>query len=122
MSDKSLLEMLSRLLAGMIEFMDPDEDEPESNHDCGYTQADVDRCAEIVDAYLRTMNGISQPDQSEILRLVQLTVEQLNTLNESCDGCLIETDQREVLCALILAAAKDAGLESDDDVTEQWRE
>lgn len=106
----------------MIEFMAPDEDEPESNHDCGYTQADVDRCAEIVDAYLRTVNGISQPDQSEILRLVQHTVERLNTLNESCDGCLIETDQREDLCALILAAAKDAGLESDDDVTEQWRE
>ncbi len=52
---------------------------------------------------------------------VQHTIEQLNALNESCDGCLIETDQREELCLLILAAAKDAGLESDDDVTEQWR-
>ena len=122
MSNETLLEIRSRLLTGMIDFMAPDEDAPESTDDCGYSLADVDRCAGIVDAYLRTLSEYSNADQSKILQLVQHTVEQLNTLNDSCDGCLIETDQREDLCALVLAAAKDAGLESDDDVTEQWRE
>jgi hypothetical protein len=39
------------------------------------------------------------------------------------DGCFIETDQREQLCPLIIAAAKRAGLVSDvNDITEGWRE
>lgn len=122
MVDKTLLELRSRLLAGMVEFMELDADQPESRHDCGYSQADVDKCGEIVDSYLRTISEISNADQVEILGLVQHTVEQLNALNDSCDGCLIETDQREDLCELILAAAEDAGLESREDVTEQWRE
>ena len=122
MSDKTILEIRRRLLDSMIDYMEIDEDASESDHDCGYTPADVDRCAGIVDAYLSTLAGNSNADQSEILRTVQYTVEQLNKLNDACNGCLIETDQREDLCALILAAAKDAGLKSEDDVTEEWRE
>jgi hypothetical protein len=46
----------------------------------------------------------------------------LNELNDRCDGCLIETDQREQLCDILIAAAKNAGLDSDEDITEAWRE
>ncbi len=122
MSVNPLLEIRRRLLEDMINFMKADEDAPEINHDCGYTHADVERCAGIIDAYLMALNSISNADQPEILRLVHQIVDRLNSLNDACDGCLIETDQREDLCALILTAAKNAGLESDDDITEQWRE
>jgi hypothetical protein len=46
----------------------------------------------------------------------------LNELNDRCDGCLIETDQREQLCDILIAAAKNAGLDSDEDITQAWRE
>ncbi len=46
----------------------------------------------------------------------------LNGLNEESGGGLIETDQREGLCQLILVAALHAGLKTDEDVTEEWRE
>ena len=47
----------------------------------------------------------------------------LNALNEDCGGNLIETGEREALCDLIERAAREAGLpESDEDITEAWRE
>jgi hypothetical protein len=46
----------------------------------------------------------------------------LNGLNEQGEFSLIETDQREALCQLILTAATRAGLDTDEDVTEEWRE
>lgn len=122
MADHTLLNIRKRLLDSMIDFMEPDEELYDPDHDCGYSRADVDRCAVIIDAYLKSVVTTSASGETEILRAVRRTVEELNALNDSCDGCLIETDQREDLCALILAAAKNAGLESDDDVTEQWRE
>jgi hypothetical protein len=106
----------------MVEFMKSDEEEPDPDYDCGYTQSDVDNCTEIVDAFLDSVAEKHALDEATILRAIQSTVEKLNMLNESCDGCLIETDQREDLCELILTAAKRGGLETDEDVTEQWRE
>jgi hypothetical protein len=44
-------------------------------------------------------------------------------MGSTSDGLLIETDQREQLCELIIAAAQRAGLVSDVyDITEEWRE
>ncbi len=58
----------------------------------------------------------------QILAAAKQAVLNLNALNKECGGRLIETDQREDLCELILVAAKLAGLESDEDITEEWRE
>jgi hypothetical protein len=44
-------------------------------------------------------------------------------LNEQCDGSMIETDQREQLCELLITAASNAGLVSTQyDITEKWRD
>ena len=57
------------------------------------------------------------------MKAVNAAVVKLNTLNDRCDGVLIETDQHEQLCALIIAAAQRAGLVSEEyDITAEWRE
>ncbi len=122
MVDEMLTQIRQRLLQGMIEFMEPDEGEPDPDYDCGYTQADIDTCCKIIDAYVQSVQDIEHSNQATILDAIQTTVSSLNELNDTCDGCLIETDQREDLCELILTSAKNAGLETDDDVTEQWRD
>ncbi len=57
------------------------------------------------------------------MKCVQKVVQALNTLNEKCDYCLIETDQREYLVPFIEEAAVTAGLTiPKNDITEEWRE
>jgi hypothetical protein len=87
-----------------------------------YTQADIDSCAKIVDAYLARIGTAKSLSDKEIRKMVQDVVLALNALNEGCRHKLIETDQREYLCELILIAAQRAGLETDDDITEEWRD
>lgn len=92
------------------------------NFNAGYSQVDVDECGRILDAFLELLET---PDQSNdsILKAVEDAVVKLNKLNKRCRGRLIETSQREQICALIIAAAKRAGLVSSIyDITEPWRE
>lgn len=112
------------LIEGMADYLLEEEDEEGEPFDAGYTKADIDRCAAIVDHYLETLARIQGADKSAaIMDAVKDTVLELNTLNDNCDGNLIEADQREVLCELIITAAQEAGLETDVyDITEEWRE
>lgn len=87
-----------------------------------YGDEDIERCAAIVDAYLAAVGGGAKLSEQEILAHVEKAVLDLNELNDKCGGALIETDQREYLCELILRAARDAGLDTDEDITEEWRE
>ncbi|HZR35532.1 MAG TPA: hypothetical protein VFA75_09170 [Nevskia sp.] len=119
-----VLSLKEDLLESMTGFMrgEDEEDEGGSGFEAGYTQDDIDRCAAIIDHFLITLSKTGG-DGDAILEAVKDTVLELNTLNDNCDGSLIETDQRETLCELINTAAQDAGLETDlDDVTEEWRE
>jgi hypothetical protein len=127
---RDILRLRKAALDGMVSYMrygaaeseiDPDFDPA---FDAGYTQADIDRCAKIIDAFLATLEGVPRGEKNDpILKAVKAVVVKLNKLNARCDGLLIETDQREQLCALIITAAKRAGLVSSvDDITEQWRE
>jgi hypothetical protein len=114
------------LIEGMTDFLigDDEDDEEGEAFDAGYTRADVDRCAAIVDHYLETLARLGSGDKgTAIMEAVREAVLELNKLNDSCDGNLIETDQRELLCELIITAAQEAGLETDAyDITEEWRE
>lgn len=115
-------EVKRRLLNGMIAFMDGDDEEPDDAFDCGYTREDVDRCSSMIDAYLNDVTENRGAGDSEIVLAVKKVVLGLNELNNNCGGGLIETDQREDLCQIILMAAQENGLTTTDDVTEQWRE
>ena len=122
-------EIKAATIEGMVSYMkfggaesegDPDYD---PTFDPGYTQKHVDDCAKIIDAYLDALERMrgTREDQM-ILSEAKRAVLSLNVLNDECDGSLIETDQREQICELMIVAAKYAGLAFDGDFTEDWRE
>ena len=125
-----LVELKKAIIDGMFSFMKyggaDDENDPEYDpeYDAGYTQRHIDQCSRIIDEFFGALANIPNLTRNEsILKAVKAAVVKLNKLNEKYDGSIIETDQREQLCELIITAAKHAGLNSDvDDVTEEWRE
>ena len=58
----------------------------------------------------------------EAMLHAQSVIIRLNELNERCDECLIETDQREQICEFIDLVLSRASISVDGDVTEEWRE
>lgn len=62
-----------------------------------------------------------EPSEDEIMSCVEKVVLKLNDLNEQYDY-YIETMEREDLCEFIIKAAQIAGLETDEDITEEWRD
>lgn len=93
-----------------------------SEFDCGYTQQHIVQCVGIVDQYVESLNSLNEPDDDVLRHAIEKVVRELNDLNDRAGGCLIETDQREDLCQIILVVAKQAGMKTDEDVTEEWRE
>lgn len=112
--DEALRDVRRRLLDGMASYL---RDEP----DCGYSRRHIDRCAAIVDAYLAAVAPAAARSPAGVREAVREVVLDLNDLNAECRGGLIETDQRELLCKLILTAARRAGLDTRADITEEWR-
>ena len=120
---EDILKMKQDLIDGMIEYMKyggaVDENDPEYNpeFDAGYTQKHVDRCSEIIDDFLASLEKTpEEAGQNEyIMDAVKKTILNLNELNEECDGNLILTGLREDLCKLIDLAAS-------HDITYEWRE
>lgn len=121
-SGESIQAVRERLLAGMACYMRGTDDQAGSDWDCGYSQAHIDRCATIVDEYLAAVAPNQNLPECQIRTEVKNIVAKLNSLNDECAGALIETDQREDLCMLILTAATEAGLTTTEDITEEWRE
>jgi hypothetical protein len=117
------------LIEGMTSYMtredvDEDDDDADDDFDPGYSQVHVDRCREILDVFFEELQAIPGEDRNaEIMEVVQSVVTELNELNDETEGGLIETDQREQLCEIIILAAKEAGLVTDVyDITEEWRD
>jgi hypothetical protein len=110
-----------RTLDGMMTYMKWLE-EPGCGYACGYTKKDIDRCAAAIDSYLAKLSSTPRRDQAKLLDCVKSIVLRLNKVNAAVDRALIETDQREELCELIVTAARRAGLKAEHDVTEEWRE
>ena len=109
------------LVDGMTSYMI--DDATNSDTDAAYTQGHIDRCGAILDAYLAGLDADKVSGNPEmIMALVKNAVMALNDLNDECGGNLIETDQRELLCDIIIGWANAAGLITDEDVTEEWRE
>lgn len=61
------------------------------------------------------------PTEVEIMQVVKEVVVNINELNDEHDY-FIETMEREDFYEFIDTAARIAGLESEEDITEEWRE
>ena len=83
----------------------------------------IGECRRLLEGYVESLAELEAPSEEEILALVERVVLALNDLNEETDSAMIETDEREAICEILQGAALDAGLpETDDDITEPWRE
>lgn len=98
----------------MLDFIEDDDD-------ADYSKKDIAECKLYLDEFLNQMS-LSNLDADVALSEVKKLVISLNELNERCDECLIETDQREEICELIFMALTNASIPFEGDPTEEWRE
>lgn len=118
-ADADLQQLRTEVLEGMREYLAGVLD---SGGEPGYTGADIGACGRIIDACLAGIERAAHGDEEAVTAAVREATLALNDLNESCDRHLIETDQREHLCALFGQAAIARGVGSGVDLTEPWRE
>jgi hypothetical protein len=113
------VELKNEILDGMRSYK---EDLAQDGADAGYGDGEIDECERIIDRFLDAMIA-AQSDRATARAAIKQAVLALNALNARCGYNLIETDQRDGLCELILGAAAQAGaVQREEDVTEQWRE
>ncbi len=87
-----------------------------------FTDENIDATNEILNSYIDSLKELrDNPTEEEVLECVENAVISLNELNENYD-CFIETMEREELYEFITEAARIAGFESEEDITEEWRE
>ncbi|GAB1806039.1 hypothetical protein [Priestia megaterium] len=87
-----------------------------------FTVENIKATDEILDIYMNKLEGsVDKMSEQDILEYVQEIVIGLNELNEQFDY-FIEILEREELCEFIIKAANAAGLETEEDITEEWRE
>jgi hypothetical protein len=111
--NENLSATKENLLRGLRDFM--------VNASATYDEDDVVDCGRIIDRYVETLAHV--PDRATARDAARTAVLALNELNNRCEGELIETDQREQICAIIIEAGALRGFNGpDEDVTEDWRE
>ncbi len=131
---QKIIDRRSMVINSMVDYMNVSQkDHPEfdPDFDPGYTQREVDQCEKILDAFIATL---IEPvtDYSLVMNAVKNTVIALNKLNDSCESPIIETDQREYICAFIeeVIIAKGVDIEAlaasqkctRHEITDAWRE
>ena len=114
-----LQQVKADTLEGMREYL---ADVIADGGDPGYTEDEIAQCNAILDTFLAQVAVAGRGNSDAVMAAVRQSVLALNALNEACSHGLIETDQREEICSLIIDAALGAGVGSGEDITEQWRE
>lgn len=87
-----------------------------------FTEESITESERALDDFVNGLIAL-KGDKSEekIMELVEKVVVEFNILNDKYDY-YIETLEREDLCDFIMEAVQTAGLETDEDITEEWRE
>jgi uncharacterized protein YsxB (DUF464 family) len=87
-----------------------------------FTEENINATNEVLDSFINSLKELkNNPTEEEVLECVKKVVISLNELNENYDY-FIETMEREELYKFITEAARIAGFESEEDITEEWRE
>ncbi|MEC0902544.1 MULTISPECIES: hypothetical protein [Bacillus] len=87
-----------------------------------FTEENISVTNKVLDSYINNLKQLGEnPTEVEVMQAVKEVVIKLNELNIEHDH-FIETMEREDLYDFIDTAARIAGLESEEDITEEWRE
>lgn len=87
-----------------------------------FTEENISATNKILDTYINNLQQLGEnPTEVEVMQVVKEVVININELNVEHDH-FIETMEREDLYDFIDTAARIAGLESEEDITEEWRE
>lgn len=86
-----------------------------------FTEENILATETVLQDYRVVLSNLNNPSEKEIIKKVKKTVLRLNALNEKYDF-FIETLEREELYDFIMEEAQQAGLETEEDITEEWRE
>lgn len=86
-----------------------------------FTEEAIVASEKALQQFVDGLKALDNPTDEEIMEKVEEVVTEFNRLNEEYDY-FIETMEREELYEFIDEKAREAGLESDEDVTEEWRE
>ncbi|MDM5192332.1 hypothetical protein QUG02_04980 [Bacillus hominis] len=87
-----------------------------------FTEEKISATNKVLDSYINNLERLGEnPTEAKIMQIVKEVVIKINELNIEHDQ-FIETMEREDLYEFIDTAAQIAGLESEEDITEEWRE
>ncbi|HDR7542877.1 MULTISPECIES: hypothetical protein [Bacillus] len=87
-----------------------------------FTEENISTTNTVLDTYINNLQRLGEnPTEVEVMQVVKEVVIKLNELNIEHEH-FIETMEREDLYEFIDTAARIAGLESEEDITEEWRE
>ncbi|ARZ61148.1 MULTISPECIES: hypothetical protein [Bacillus] len=87
-----------------------------------FTEENISATNKVLDTYINNLQQLGEnPTEVEVMQVVKEVVININELNVEHDH-FIETMEREDLYDFIDTAARIAGLESEEDITEEWRE
>jgi hypothetical protein len=86
-----------------------------------FTEESLVQSEEALRNFVKEIKLLDNPTEDEILERVREVVFKFNELNEEF-GYYIETLEREELYEFIDKVAQIAGLNTNEDITEEWRE
>lgn len=86
-----------------------------------FTEENIAATETVLRGYTDGLSRFQEPSEKQIVQEVKKVVLRLNALNEEYDF-FIETLEREELQDFIIEKAQQVGLETEEDITEEWRE
>lgn len=92
-----------------------------SEEDFGYGIDEIKATMQYMNEFLEKIDN--SQTKEEWMQIVEEYVNKLNELNEKTDYWLLETDQREEICGIMIEAMYLKWFNSNkEDVTEEWRD
>lgn len=85
-----------------------------------YTTELINSMDRILDTYLEQLFTLHHPNDESIMNCVKQVVLAINNWDRKYE--FIETIEREELCEFIYQTTEMKGLDSDEDITENWRD
>ncbi|AWH75499.1 hypothetical protein DCS32_15410 [Dokdonia sp. Dokd-P16] len=90
-----------------------------------YTTENCQKAEDIISTLIGKLESNGSLTKAEKTELIKLSVLQFNEINDSLDGCFIETGEREELCEIFDNIADAIGIDTqeyEDGIASEWRD